>query len=265
MRFLPSFASFVLIFNLFSPVALRGQLSGSWLTEGGMRITPRVELVSIFDAQVDFAEHHRHGPYFSLGFEMQSYSYKVGGLRQRLNFDLAAESLYILARMALSNDWKDPDGRFGTSTYFHTGIVEYVPIIPLYTQNLFSLGLGGALYDLNYQHLLYDAQGQPENPEESAISLYGFYAGWSAFCDVLISPSLSLHTDFYYGYNFYNGSEKKLAGLGEPERPLRSGKLTSTLQHDSGLLFSFRYHQVFNRSSIASGASRLSMGLGYRF
>src|SRR5690554_8191696 len=81
----------------------------------------------------------------------------------------------MLGLMAIKGDWKDPDGRFGTTSYFSTGLFEYSFQTPLYTNNYISTGAGGVLYDLNYTHYLYDANGQPVNPNKSDVSQYGFY------------------------------------------------------------------------------------------
>lgn len=244
-----------------------GQLSKVRIADGSMLIQAQVQSVSISDKQALYEPHRKHGPYFSLGFELQQFEYRFLGLRQRLNFDLAVESLYILALIAIKNDWKaaDPDGRFGTTSYFSTGLFEYVPILPLYTNHFMSLGAGGTLYDLNYTHYVYDAKGEPENPNKSAVSQYGFYGGWSLFADILLTPKLTLHNDFYYGYNFFNGAQSKLRKLEEPSNGFRSWKITSTLMHESGLFLSMRFHQFVNRTSIPTEASRFSIGLGYRF
>ena len=98
------------------------------------------------------------------------------------------------------------------------------------------------------------------------VAIFFFkYGGWSLFADVMILQSLTLHTDCYYGYSFYNSSQDKLKDMGEPSSAFRSWKITSTLLHESGLFLSGRFHQFVNRTSIATEASRFSIGLGYRF
>ncbi len=241
------------------------QLKNTASADERMLISARFDGISIHDKHALFTPHQNHGLYGSFGFELQQYSYEPLGLRQRLNFDLAAEGIYILLLMAIKDDWKDPDGRYGTTSYFNTGLVEYVPQIPVYTNHYISTGIGGALYDLNYSHYLYDENGEPENPQKSDVSQYGFYGGWSLFLDAMILQSLTLHTDFYYGYSFYNASQDKLEKLGEPSQPFNSWKITSTLLHENGLFLTARYHQVVNKTSIPTAASRFSIGLGYRF
>src|SRR5690349_1155730 len=78
----------------------------------------------------------------------------------------------MLGLMAIKGHWKDPDGRFGTTSYFSTGLFEYSFQTPLYTNNYSSTGAGGVLYDLNYTHYLYDANGQPVNPNKSDVSFF---------------------------------------------------------------------------------------------
>ena len=230
-----------------------------------MLVNVRFQGVVISDRNAVYQPHQRHGWYPSFGFDIQQYDYDFLGLRQRLDLDMAAEALYLLVRMASTGDWKDPDGRFGTTSYFNTMLFEYVPQLPLFTNHFLSIGLGGALYDINYTHYLYDENGQPENPEKSDVSHYGFYGGWSVFADIMILQSLTLHTDYYYGYSFYNSSSDKLKDIGEPSSAFRSWKITSTLLHESGLFISGRLHQFVNRTTIATEASRFSIGLGYRF
>lgn len=242
-----------------------GQLANTRLADGSMLIQVQLQGVSIRDKYALYPPHQQHGPYFTPSFELQRYDYTFLGLRQRLNFDLASESLYILMLMVIKGDWNDPDGRYGTTSYFNTGLFEYVPIIPLFTAHSISLGAGGALYDLNYTHYLYDAKGMPDNPEKSKVSQYGFYGGWSVFADMLLSPKLTLHNDFYYGYNFYNGAQDKLKNAGERPNPFRSWKFTTNLFHASGIFLSMRYHQFVNRTSIPTEASRFTFGVGYRF
>ena len=241
------------------------QLSKTNSAVNGMLINLRVQAISISDEYALYQPHQRHGLYASLGFELQQYDYETFGLRQRSNFDMAAEGIYLVLLMASKGDWKDPDGRFGTTSYFNTILFEYVPQIPLYTNDFISTGIGGTLYDLNYTHYLYDENGEPENPEKSDVSHYGFYGGWSLFADVMILQSLTLHTDFYYGYSFYNSSQDKLKDVGEPSSAFRSWKITSTLLHESGLFLTGRFHQFVNRTSIATEASRFSLGVGFRF
>jgi len=255
---------FIIFIQTFS-VSSSAQLNRTVSADGGMLISARIDGVSIRDKYALYSPHQKHGMYLSLGFEVQKYDYEIFGLRHRLNFDLAAEALYIVGLMAATGDWNDPDGRFGTTSYFSTGLFEYSFQTPLYTNDLLSAGAGGALYDLNYTHYLYDENGQPVNPNKSAVSNYGFYAGWSVFCDLKITNTLTLHNDFYYGYSFYNGSQEKLKKMDEPSQPFNSWKLTSTLLHETGVFLTMRNHKVVNKTSIQTAASRFTIGLGYRF
>ncbi|MFN4123390.1 MAG: hypothetical protein ACK4GL_08815 [Flavobacteriales bacterium] len=257
------FAFFYFLSGAIGPVF--GQLANTRLADGSMLIQVQLQGVSIRDKFAFYPPHQQHGPYFTPGFELQRYDYKFLGLRQRLNLDLASESLYILILMAIKGDWKDPDGRYSNTSYFNTGLFEYVPIIPLFTTNSLSLGAGGALYDLNYTHYLYDANGMPANPEKSNVSQYGFYGGWSVFADILLTQKFTLHNDFYYGYNFFNGAQDKLKKAGERPNPFRSWKFTTNLFHESGLFVSLRYHQFVNLTAIPTQASRFTFGVGYRF
>lgn len=241
------------------------QLINTVSAEGGMLIAARIDGVTIRDKQALFDPHKKHGMYPSLGFELQKYDYEFLGLRHRLNFDLAAEAIYMLGLMAIKGDWKDPDGRFGTTSYFTTGFFEYSFQTPLYTNNYISTGMGGVLFDLNYAHYLYDENGQPENPNKSDVSQYGFYGGWSVFIDAMLLESFTLHTDFYYGYSFYNGSQEKLKNAGEPGQPFNSWKITSTVLHETGIFLTVRYHKMVNKTSIPTAASRFTLGIGYRF
>src|SRR5690554_6123005 len=209
----------MLIFSVVICFESPAQLLKTNSADNRMLFNIRIDGVTIHDDHALYAPHKKHGMYPSIGFELQKYDYKPGGLRQRLNFDLAAEALYILYQMVRKDNWKDPDGRYGTTSYFITGLFEYVAQIPVFTNNYLSTGLGGALFDLNYSHYLYDVNGEPVNPQKSAVSQHGFYGGWSLFADVLIHQSLTLHTDFYYGYSFYNGSQDKLKKMGEPAQP----------------------------------------------
>jgi hypothetical protein len=255
--------TFIVISSINLP--LWAQLSKTNTAVSGMLINLRIQGVRISDDDAIYEPHKKHGFYPSFGFELQEYDYNFLGLRQRLNFDMATEGIYLILLMASKGDWKDPDGRFGTTSYFNTILFEYVPQLPLLTTHFFSLGVGGTLYDLNYTHYLYDENGLPENPEKSDVSHYGFYGGWSLFADVMILQSLTLHTDFYYGYSIYNSAQDKLKDLDEPTSAFRSWKITSTLLYKNGLFLTGRFHQFVNRTSIETEASRFSLGIGYRF
>lgn len=115
----------VLLFTIIVSFQCFAQLTNTVSAEGGMLIAARIDGVTINDKQALFDPHKKHGMYPSFGFELQKYDYEFLGLRHRLNFDLAAEAIYILGLMAIKGDWKDPDGRFGTTSYFTTGLFEY--------------------------------------------------------------------------------------------------------------------------------------------
>ncbi|MDN4164447.1 hypothetical protein QWY31_02985 [Cytophagales bacterium LB-30] len=257
--------SVLLLLLVVSPLLASAQLNKTRSAVDGMLINVRMQTVLLADPYALYSPHQKHGWYPSFGFELQQYDYSVFGLRQRLDFDMAAEAIYLLIRMASSGDWNDPDGRFGTTSYFNTIFLEYVPQIPLYTNYFMSTGLGGALYDISYTHYLYDENGEPENPQKSDASHYGIYGGWSAFIDIMLHESLTLHTDYFYGYSFYSSAASKLNKMDEPTSAFRSWKITSTLLHKSGLFVSGRFHQFVNRTDIPTEASRLSLGIGYRF
>ncbi len=255
----------VIVLSIATSFQCFAQLKNTVSAEGGMLIAARIDAVTILDKYALYEPHQKHGMYLSLGFELQKYDYEFLGLRQRLNLDLAAEALYILGLATLKGDWKDPDGRFGTTSYFSTGLFEYTFQLPLYTNDYISTGAGGALFDLNYTHYLYDANGQPINPNKSDVSQYGFYGGWSIFIDAMLLESLTLHTDFYYGYSFYNSSQDKLKNAGEPAQPFNTWKITSSLLYENGLFVTARFQKIVNKTSIPTAASRFTIGIGYRF
>ena len=248
-----------------APYESSAQLSETIAADNRGHFSFQVGGLALWDKHALYEPHRKHGIYPSFSLSVQRYDFKPGGLRHQLDSDLWVESIYLLIRMAASGDWKDPDGRFGNTSYFGTALFEYVPLIPVYTNYCLSTGIGGVLHDLNYAHYLYDENGEPDNPNKSDVSQYGFYGGWSVFVDAMIKQSLTLHTDFYYSYGFYNGSQKKLKEKGEPQQPFHTWKVTSTLLYENGLFLSLRYHQVVNRTTISTAASRFNMGIGYRF
>lgn len=251
----------------FSPVFLTAQLTPKLENTRSSNqgfVNVYIQGISMRDSQAAYKPHQKRGMYPSLGFELQKYDYAQWGFRYRLNFELPAEVVYVAAAMVAKGSMEDPDDRFSGTSYFTVGLLEYVPQVSVLSTKYVCAGLGGTLYDLNYYHLLYDKNGEPENPDKSAVSQYGIYGGWSVFADVMLHKSLTLHADFYRGYGLYNASQEKLEKLGEPEQPFGSWKLTATLLYQNGLFATVRYHKVINHTSIPTEASRFQIGLGLR-
>jgi hypothetical protein len=224
-----------------------------------------VNFIGIRDSRALFPDQRSHGLYPTFGYEYQEINYNQWEGRIRMRCEILNEVTYYLLGWLVHERIEDFDDRYSLTSYFSGGLMELMASWNIITTDRLTIGLGGVLYDLVYQHRNINAEGQQEPKDFSDFNGWGGYGGWVLHSDVLLASSLTLHVDFLRGYGLYHAKKERLEVLGYPGNPFGSWQLTAMLLHQSGAFVNFRWHQVIARTDFPTQAARIQFGLGYRF
>ncbi|MCH8554185.1 MAG: hypothetical protein LAT76_03445 [Schleiferiaceae bacterium] len=220
--------------------------------------------ISMRDSKALFPDHQKTGPFPTLGYEYEELNFHQWEGRIKMNFELLGDITYYLLGFMANASIEDVDSRFSNTSYFTGGLIELLATWNVYAHDKFTIGAGGVLYDLMYQHRNIDALGVQSNDEFSKASGYGVYGGWAIHSDVLLHRSATLHLDFFRGYGLYHYRTSWLKEQGKAATPFDTWKLTAKIVHETGIFIDVRYHQALAKTDFPTQASRFQFSIGYR-